>query len=129
MLDTSGINPSGRSRSHLIVLGVGGRVLNDPSIVLHRIKHLTGNGTATNFRVESVDRCLDCGPLADCFGQRAINDLRLGEKVKVSCFISNGNWSLPSPSSPLLIEIFRIFQVSPSLAASFDDEVIRESIN
>lgn len=65
--------------------------------------HLIGDGEKTRFW---LDPWLPCGRLLDKFGPRPAYDLGFDLDVKVSRFITNGSWNVPSTISNELLEIY-----------------------
>lgn len=69
---------------------------------LQHVHHIRGDGASTFFW---LDPWLTNGRLVDTFGDRAINDLGLGQFVKVNRFIIDERWEFPAASSNQLMDI------------------------
>lgn len=68
--------------------------------------HAIGDGTSTKFWLDPWTK-----PgyiLIEQFEERAITDLGLGRELFVSALISNGIWSLPTPTSDVLVDIWHL---------------------
>lgn len=97
------------------------RILSARAAILPLVHHLIGNGCSTYFW---LDPWLPCNRLIGRFGTNAISELGLGMNIPVSAFIGNGNWILPTTSSPYLIDIFTLVEVGPAPSVVFADEVV-----
>lgn len=95
-----------------------GGILQRRSGAAQMIQHLIGHGRSTSFW---FNLWLPCGRWVDRYGRRPVYDMGMGCDIRVSDFILNNQWSLPTAISICIIDIFELIQAWPQTIGKFPD--------